>query len=116
MKKEIIYLSIPYTFNPDKSFYIANKVASKLMQEGNVVFSPVSHSHCIADHMDEELRTSQEFWMSQDLPMVGVCDRMVVVSIGENGEKMIEESSGCQGEIKEAENLCMNIEIYNYAG
>lgn len=111
---KITYLSIPYTFNPEKSFEIANIVAARLMSKGYIIFSPISHSHPIADYLDTELRTSQEFWMKQDIPLVSKCDEMIIVVIGDNGYSLIENSKGCQSEIKEAKRLEMPIKLYIY--
>ena len=43
-----IYLAIPYSGMAEESFRIANEVSAKLMNEGHIVFSPISHSHPIA--------------------------------------------------------------------
>jgi len=111
---KIIYLGLPYTFNPYLSFEIANRVAAKLMQKGYVVFSPISHSHPISDHMADEMRISQQFWMHQDLPILGKCDEFHLIYIGKNGQKLINESKGCQAEIKKATELGLPIKIHHY--
>lgn len=86
------------------------------MSEGKVVFSPISHSHNIADHLDEKLRTDQEFWMTQDLPFIGKCDRMIVVQIvgAYDGDRLIGESKGCQAEIIEAINNEIVVDTHFY--
>jgi nucleoside 2-deoxyribosyltransferase len=112
--EEIIYLAIPYTFNPYKSFRIANEVAAKLMQKGKVVFSPISHSHVIADHLPEETRLSQSFWMHQDIPLLKACDKVLVVIIGKDGYDLIENSKGCQNELAIAKEYELEIEFYHY--
>lgn len=109
-----IYLAIPYTFNAELSYNISNEVAAKLMGDGHVVFSPISHSHAIADYMDESLRYSQEFWMAQDLPLIEWCDKVVCVVIGEFGYELIDKSIGVQSELKEANKLNKQIEFYYY--
>jgi hypothetical protein len=53
-----IFLSINYTGMEEKSFRIANKYAAKLISEGHIVFSPISHSHPIA----KEVRTANMYW------------------------------------------------------
>ena len=115
-EKELIYLALPYTWNGEESFKIANIVAGRLMKEGYIVFSPISHSHPIADYLDPELRYSQEFWMSQDLLILEKCDKMFVVIIGkpENGIKLINESKGCQSELAKARKLNMPVFYYAY--
>lgn len=112
--QEVTYLMIPYTWNPEKSFEIANKVAADLMRKGIVVFSPISHSHPIADHLDPKLRLSQSFWMNMDLPILSLCKRAYLVVIGENGLDLIEKSKGCQSEINCANKLNIPIEKYFY--
>jgi hypothetical protein len=102
----ITYLAVPYTWNPERSFEIANKVSSYFMAEGKIIFSPVSHSHHIADHMAEPLRLSQEFWMNQDLPILRICDEIIFVLINahdvRSGEELLEKSKGCMRELSEA--------------
>jgi hypothetical protein len=109
-----IYLAIPYTWNPKKSFEIANKVSADLMSKGYVVFSPISHSHAIADHLPDNLRTDSQWWMSQDLPLVEWSDEVHVVVIGELGNELIEKSKGVQMELKHAKQNFKPVKIYEY--
>lgn len=97
-----IYLAIPYTFNPTLSHKIANKITADLMSKGHVVFSPISHSHHIADHLPELLRTDSDWWMSQDLPFIEWADEVFVVCLGEYGADLIEKSQGVQAELAHA--------------
>jgi len=112
MKKA--YLAIPYTFNAELSYKIANKVAADLMKKGYIVFSPISHSHVIADYLEPELRYSQSFWMAQDLQLIEWCDEVHLVCIGEYGHELIEKSKGCQSEIRTAKELNKPIKIIEY--
>lgn len=48
---------------------MANMVAGKLMSQGHCVFSPLSHSHPIAETM-EISNFDHNFWLAQDLPML----------------------------------------------
>ena len=109
-----VYLAIPYTFNPELSHKIANKVAAELMDKGDVVFSPISHSHCIADHLPDLVRTDADWWMTQDIPFVEWCDKVVIICIGEYGGELIASSKGCQMELQTARNLNKQIEVYEY--
>lgn len=109
-----IYLAIPYTFNPVKSFEIANKVTADLMSKGNVVFSPISHSHPVADYLPDHLRTDSNWWMGQDLPMVDWADEVHVVCIGEYGCDLIEDSKGVQMELEHAKQTRKPIKIVEY--
>lgn len=112
MKK--IYLAIPYSWNPNRSFEIANKMTAKLMSDGNVVFSPVSHSHPIADFLPADIRTNSDWWMTQDLPLVEWADELHVVLIGEFGHDLIENSIGVQAEISHAVKNNKPVIIHEY--
>lgn len=99
MKK--IYLAIPYS-NVDKelSFKVANIIAARLMNKGFIVFSPISHSHSIAEHCG--LPTSWEFWKTQDKAFIEWCDEVHVIILGKDGFNYIDNSKGVQGEIQVA--------------
>lgn len=109
-----IYLAIPYTWNPQKSFEIANKVAAKLMAEGHVVFSPISHSHPVADYLPDALRTDSKWWMKQDLPFVLWADQVHVVVIGEFGQQLVDDSKGVQEELTYADAVCKPIKVIEW--
>lgn len=109
-----IYLAIPYTFNPEFSHRIANKAAAALMEQGHVVFSPISHSHIIADHLASHIRLDHEFWMDQDLPFIDWADEVHIVIIGAEGDRLISESRGVQQEIARAKRLGKQIKFIEY--
>jgi nucleoside 2-deoxyribosyltransferase len=96
MKK--IYLSAPYTIHPKACFMLANRKAAELMMEGNIVFSPISHSHPIA--IQENMSNAHEFWMQQDLPFIEFCDELYVLQL-----EHWETSKGVQKEIEYATEL-----------
>ena len=105
MKK--IYLAIPYTGNENKSFQVANIVAGLLMQQGHIVFSPISHTHPIA--MECDLPKDWEYWKCQDEFFIGICDEIHVVML--NG---YEKSKGVNAEIKIAKKLKKPIKFIEY--
>jgi len=107
-----VYLAIPYTWNPEKSLEIANIVAGQLMEEGFVVFSPVSHSHSIAQYLPFSLLTDHNFWMRQDIPLVAWADKVIVVIIGEDGHNLVQNSKGVQKELSIAKALQLPITYY----
>jgi nucleoside 2-deoxyribosyltransferase len=115
-KPRKIYLAIPYTFNPSLSHIIANTVTADLMQKGYVVFSPISHSHHIADHLPDIVRTDSDWWMTQDLPFVEWCDEVHVVCIGEFGNELISQSKGVQMELLHAQRHGKTVKIIEYYG
>jgi nucleoside 2-deoxyribosyltransferase len=109
-----IYIALPYTWNAERSFEIANKVSALYMQMGHIVFSPISHSHPVADYMDDKLRYDQCFWMAQDLPFIEWADAVVVVVIGDLGQELITNSKGVQAEIAHAKLHKKPITIHEY--
>lgn len=120
MKK--IYLSIPYTWNPERSFEIANKVAAELMLAGNVVYSPISMGHNIANYLSEEARTSSDWWRKYEPAFIEWCDEMHVVVIDAEhtapvhaaGWALIRDSKGCQAEMQIAQRLVKPIKYHLY--
>ena len=99
---DIYYIAIPYTWNPEKSFEISNKVAALFIEDGITVFAPVSHSHPIAQYMSPEKLLDHGTWMNQDIPILKKCTKAILVMIGEDGDDLIKGSRGCQREIAEA--------------
>lgn len=108
----MIYLAIPYTYDTVKSFEIANRVAAKLINHGHVVFSPISHSHAIADYLEPKLRTDQEFWMRQDIPMLEKCSEVYLIYTGDYN--LIQNSKGVQQELARARELGIPVTLYHY--
>lgn len=91
-----IYLACPYSHDDPKvreeRFKLVNCTAGILMQEGNVVFSPISHTHPIAEAGN--LPKGWGFWREQDLPFIAWCDELHVLML--NGWA---ESNGVTTEI-----------------
>jgi hypothetical protein len=107
------YLSIPYSFNPELSFAIANEVTANLMIQGKIIYSPITHNHLLIDLLPSELN-NHDFWMNFDLTMLRCASGLYVVSLGSQGERLIQQSVGVQLEISEAQQLNLPIEIYKY--
>jgi len=115
-KMEYTYLAIPYTFNPELSYKIATKVAAKLASEGIVVFSPVTHSHPMSKYLLSELQCDHNFWMKQDLPLLKYAKDIKLIVIGDNGMQLIENSRGCQDELRQSviQNKPISYYYYDY--
>ena len=80
-----IYLASPYS-SPDEvtrndRVELASSIAARLMEEGYVVFSPITHGHSVADHLHHRNVHSHEFWMGQCLPMLEASDCMMILPI-----------------------------------
>jgi len=98
MQKPLIYLASPYS-HPDPQmrhhrFVQVCRAAARLMQAGHIVFSPIAHSHSIAEY--EELPGNWEFWQEFCLATLGRCDQLWIlcldgweVSTGVNAEIQI---------------------------
>jgi hypothetical protein len=87
-----IYLAIPYTGQEKKSFKIANRIAGQLMNDGNIVFSPISHTHPIA--IECGLPKEWEYWKDFDEIFIDWCDEIYIVTL-DNWQK----SKGVMAEI-----------------
>lgn len=69
-----IYLASPYSHEDRKvrkaRFDAVCWKAAELMEEGFIVFSPIAHSHSIAQHMLEKRVCDFDFWIEQDLDYI----------------------------------------------
>ena len=106
----MIYLAVPYSHPSPlvrhNRFEAVNRFAATLMQQGEGVFSPISHSHPIEDHFTET--KSWDFWQKQDLPILKVCKAVLVLCL--DGW---EQSVGVAGEVSEAEKLGIPVYYIN---
>ena len=85
MRSEIIYLACPYSHN-DRYVQVArwvaaNKAAAKLMAQGLYVFSPISHTHPIAEASEGKLPRGWEFWEGMDKEYLKFCKKIIVLRI-----------------------------------
>ena len=97
----MIYLASPYT-HPDtvvrqQRFEAVCRAAAELMRRGEIVFSPIAHSHPIAAF---GLPTHWEFWETVDREHLKRCNELVVLML--DGWKT---SRGVQAEIRMAAEL-----------
>lgn len=80
-----VYLASPYTPHRGESIEArvdeACKAAASLMRSGLAVFSPIVHSHYIADHLAPEKRLDHEFWMRQDLAILKSASQLFVLTL-----------------------------------
>ena len=85
MRTELIYLAVPYS-HADRYVRVArwiaaNKAAAKLMASGLYVFSPISHTHPIAEASDGTLPRGWDFWEGFDRQYLNVCKKVTVLRI-----------------------------------
>lgn len=102
----MIYLAIPYTGQEDAAYRFANRYAGMLMQEGHLVFSPISMCHSIAQVA--KLPTDFSYWHEFDIHMLDRCDMLVVLMF--DGWR---ESVGVTFEIKYAKETKMPV-LYRF--
>jgi len=106
--RTLTYLAVPYS-HADPAiraarFKAANAAAGLLMQGGAIVFSPISHTHPIAEECD--LPKGWEFWHAFDRAYLACSKRVVVLCI--EGWR---ESVGVSAEIKIAEEMGVPVEF-----
>ena len=73
-----IYLACPYS-HPSESVrearvHLSDRVAARLISQGHIVFSPLTHSHRIARHLSNALDLC--FWLRQDLTFLEWADTL----------------------------------------
>lgn len=97
----MIYLASPYSHDDpavrEARFRAVCLATAALIRAGNVVFSPVVHSHPLASF---GLPTTWEFWAEQDRHYLACCDELVVLML--DGW---EDSVGVREEIRIAKEL-----------
>lgn len=98
----LTYLATPYS-HPGKAvrqsrFEVVNAVAARLIGEGYLIYSPISHSHPIA--LAGQLPTGWDYWERYDRLILSVCSQLIVVC--QNGWS---ESVGVKAEIDTAREI-----------
>ncbi len=106
MKKEPkkIYLATAYKTLTKLSFKVSNQIAGELIKKGNIVFSPISHSHPIwlEGHQD----INHDAWLAQDKEFVKWCTDLYIIRInGKWGQEKLNNSKGVQQEITWAKEM-----------
>lgn len=81
----LAYLASPYSHADEavreQRFRIVCKVAAALMQAGEVVFSPIAHSHPIAEAKPGPWAVDHDFWLRQDAPYLYACTKLYVLML-----------------------------------
>jgi hypothetical protein len=80
MKK--IYLATPYSGTQKQQierFDEARRVAGKIIKQGYCVFSPICHSHPIAEACD--IDGSHDFWKAQNESWLAWCEEVWIVTM-----------------------------------
>lgn len=81
----LAYLASPYTHvDPTVREYryrAACLAAATLMQRGEVVFSPIAHSHPISKAIPGDWAIDHEFWLRQDAPYLEAATKLYVLRL-----------------------------------
>jgi hypothetical protein len=100
MSKAVHYLSTPYTDycqGREAAFIHAAEAAATMLKRGAMVYSPIAHSHPIAEHGRLDA-VDHDLWLTLDLAMLDRCDSLLVVQMPGWAE-----SRGVAAEIAHAE-------------
>jgi hypothetical protein len=105
---EIEYLAIPYT-DPDEKIRdyraeISDIVCADLMNQGRVIFAPISSCHHIAKKYD--LPKDWDFWKNIDEQFIRASKKLLVITL-----PGWEESTGVTAERKIAQDAGIPIEL-----
>jgi hypothetical protein len=102
----LVYLAVPYSHKDpyirSLRFTHVNKVAGILMSKGVNVFSPISHTHSIAEA--HQLPVNWDYWKSYDEAILNCCSLLAVLTL-DGWDKSV----GVKGEIEIAENLGIEV-------
>lgn len=120
-REHLTYLASPYSppahlegrmagvVHRQVMFTAVARVAAIMMARGELLFSPIAHTHPIA--MEGTLPTDWQFWQRYDTRMIASCDSVTVACL--EGWR---ESRGVQAEIAEAERLGLPVRYVNEDG
>lgn len=78
-----VYMACPYTHKDpiieSGRYAQANKAAAYLMDLGYIVFSPITHSHPV----DQHVRGTRDhmFWLGQDKHFIDWADKMIILTL-----------------------------------
>lgn len=107
----MIYIACPYSHKNQSvrvfRFAAACKVAAHFIKKGCYVYSPISHSHPIAEL--GELPLNFSYWADLDLYMLQYCTEMVIVIV-----EGWETSIGIQAEKEKACELGVTISYFKF--
>lgn len=105
--RQLIYLGCPYSHDDESvrldRFAKVTLVASRFIQFGLPIYSPITHSHPMA--IVGKLPGDWSFWESYDRIFLSMSKKMIVLKL-----KGWEKSVGLQNEIKIAKEMGIPIE------
>jgi len=97
------YLAVPYS-HPDPAvqaqrYHKVCTAAAKLMEQGFIIFSPITHTIPLENLVAPAIKASHGFWMNQDLPVLFKASYMLVLTLpGWKTSKGVLEEIACAEE------------------
>lgn len=81
--KSLTYLACPYSHKDEKvrkrRVEVASRIAGRMIQEGQLVYSPLTHGHFIMEQVG--LPADFSFWREMSCKLLGVSDTLAVVML-----------------------------------
>ena len=111
MSEVTYYLATPYSRyyrGNEEAFVEACKASAELIRRGMHIYSPIAHSHPIAEHGKID-NLDYKIWLSLSLVMLKQCDSLIVLKM-----PGWDESHGVSEEIKHAEKWAKPIIYMNW--
>ena len=111
--KKLTYLAVPYTHKEHHMMVarhlIVNIVAAQLMAQGLYIYSPISHTHPIAEASCGKLPRGWDFWQGYDRAILTNCEKLIVLRL-----PGWDTSTGVQAEIKLATEMGIPVEYIDF--
>jgi hypothetical protein len=82
-KEKLYYLASPYSKYPagrEAAFKDISAIAGKMIAEGYKIFSPIAHSHPVAEHGKLDA-LSHDLWLGLDVAFLKRCEGMIVAKM-----------------------------------
>lgn len=110
--RSVIYLAVPYSHEDplvvEQRVGAVNRVAADMMRRGLHVFSPISHTHPIAQAGN--LPNDWKYWEAYDRAMLAACCKLAVLKL-----PGWEQSEGVRAEIALAKEMRLPVEYLDEA-
>jgi len=78
--KALAYLAAPYSGMEEFSFRMSCAVAARLLDDGELIFSPIVHSHPLEAYLIDH-KNDHDFWIEFDTHLMERCQVLYVLAI-----------------------------------
>lgn len=108
-----IYLAVPYSGMEESSYQQANEAMIKLLEKGNVVYSPITSSH-VTTLSPNEIPQTWDFWWNIDRNFIDWADEVWVL-VPRQGIDAVVSSRGVTDEVVYALDRGMTVKYFYIA-